>query len=66
MNPIPETIPAAVLSEGKAAFYKEMAEDLRRLARSAGAISLQKTCDELASQYDDLAAGAVRTKGTRH
>ncbi len=66
MNPIPDPIPATVLSEGKAAFYKEMAEDLRRLARSAGAVSVQKACDELASQYDDLAAGAVRTQSTRH
>lgn len=50
-----------------------MAEDLRRLARNAGAISVQKACDELASQYDHLAAGAARasttrapTKGARH
>ncbi len=58
-----DSIPATVLSEGKAAFYKEMAEDLRRLARSAGVASVQKACDDLASQYDELAAGAVRGAG---
>jgi hypothetical protein len=58
-----DSIPAAVLSEGKAAFYKEMADDLRRLARNAGAVSVQKACDELASQYDELAAGAARVNG---
>lgn len=35
-----DPIPATVLAEGKAAFYKEMEDDLRRLARSAAAISV--------------------------
>ena len=53
-----ETVPATVTLEGKAAFYREMADDLRRLARGAGSISVRKACDELANQYDDLARGA--------
>ena len=55
-----DPIPATVLFEGKAAFYKEMAEDLRKLARNTAALSVRKACDELAMQYDELAAGAVR------
>ena len=61
-----ETIPATVTFEGKAAFYKEMAEDLRRLAKNAGSSSVRKACEELANQYEDLARGADREPALTH